>query len=371
MLRGEHPNVVRVLLIHAGIIPHYRIPIYGYLGKYLKHYGYDLSVASDGIQPDSPYPVEFQYVGMRLSTSSITRYIYKQHFAIIIDYMELRHRYLFPVYLIVKGLLRRKIIYWGQGRDLLDLDNKIKNLAYAVEQSMCEAIILYAEHLRKYVPARYHKKTFIANNTLVMSYAGLSSGTTRKDVLTSYGIQTKKNIICIGRMQKRKRVEHLAEALAFMNRPDIGLILIGPDTEGVLDRIKGENVYKLGPIYHDKRFDLLSSADVYCLPGAVGLSIVDAFHCGLPFVTEEGDESAEIMYLKDGINGFIVPQGDIPALSSKLRLLLDNDELRSRFSAAAKREITENGSLDKFCSGFRDALFHATGGTTRQLPNPE
>jgi glycosyltransferase involved in cell wall biosynthesis len=172
-------------------------------------------------------------------------------------------------------------------------------------------------------------------------------------------------------MQKRKRVDQLAKALAYMNRPDIGLILVGPDTDGILANISGDNIFKLGPLYEDKKFDLLSSADVYCLPGAVGLSIVDAFHCALPFVTEEGDESAEIMYLKNGVNGFIVPRGDIPALSDKLRLLLDDDEIRGRFSAAAKREITENGSIAKFCSGFSAALFYATGETAKDLPNPD
>jgi hypothetical protein len=44
-----------------------------------------------------------------------------------------------------------------------------------------------------------------------------------------------------------------------------------------------------------------------------------------------------------------------------LGLLLNDDELRKKFSAAAKREITENGNIDKFCSGFRDALFYVTG----------
>ena len=94
--------------------------------------------------------------------------------------------------------------------------------------------------------------------------------------------------------------------------------------------------------------------------GAVGLSIIDAFHCGLPFVTEGGDESAEIMYLKDGVNGFIVPKGNIRSLSNKLLLLLDDHELRRRFSEAAKQEITENGSIDKLCAGFREALCYAT-----------
>jgi len=369
--RGVFLNVVRVLLIHPGIIPHYRLPIFGYLSGYLKQCGYELTVLSDGIPANGPNTAEFQAVQVRLSVSSIIRFVRRHHMDVIIDYMELRHRYLFPTYFLAKGLLRRKMVYWGQGRDLLDAKAPLKNLAYAAEQRMCDAIILYAEHLKKYVPKSFHKKVFIANNTLFLSYPGLPPGMTRDTVLAEYGIRTAKNIICVGRMQKRKRVEHLAEALALMNRPDIGLILVGPDAEGVLDRIHGENIYKLGPIYQNKKFYLLSSADVYCLPGAVGLSIVDAFHCALPFVTEEGDESAEIMYLKDGVNGFIVPRGDISALSNKLRLLLDDDELRSRFSAAAKREITENGSLDKFCSGFRDALFHATGGTTGALANPD
>jgi glycosyltransferase involved in cell wall biosynthesis len=258
------------------------------------------------------------------------------------------------------------MIYWGQGRDLLDPEGIVKNLAYTAEQSMCAAIILYAEHLKKYVPKRFHKKVFIANNTLKLSYIGLPSGVTRESILAEYGIKTKKNIICVGRMQKRKRLDHLVEALAYMNRSDIGLILVGPDSEGVLEKIEGDNIFKLGPIYGDKKFDLLSSADVYCLPGAVGLSIVDAFHCGLPFVTEEGDESAEIMYLKEGVNGFVVPRGNIPEISKKLLLLLDDDDLRRRFSDTAKREIEENGSMDVFCSGFKKALFYATGQTPRK-----
>jgi len=350
--------MIRVLLIHAGMIPHYRVPIYSYLSHYLKCYGFELIVTSDGIQADNPHFIDFQYTEMPLSTLSITRFIRRQHIDIIIDYMELRHLYLFPTYLVAKGILGKKIIYWGQGCDLADTRARIKNLAYATELGLCDAIVLYAEHLKKYVPRRFHKKLFVANNTLYLNYSGLPPGLTKEKVLAKYGIHTKKNIICMGRMQKRKRLEHLVETIAFMNRDDIGLILVGPDSEGVLDGIEGKNVFKLGPIYGDKRFDLLSSADIYCLPGAVGLSIIDAFHCGLPFVTEEGDESAEIMYLKDGVNGFIVQRGNIQEMAQKIQLLMDNDSLRSQFSLAARREIEENGSLDKLCAGFRQALLY-------------
>ena len=145
-----------------------------------------------------------------------------------------------------------------------------------------------------------------------------------------------------------------------MNRPDIGLILVGPDTEGILEDIKGNNIYKLGPIYGDQKFHILSASDVYCLPGAVGLSIIDAFHCGLPFVTEEGDESAEIMYLKNGINGFVIKRDDIHDMAAKLTLLIDDDQVRGKFSIAAKNEISENGNIETMCRGFADTLFYVT-----------
>ena len=353
--------MTRVALIHAGTIPHYRVPIYSYLSNYLKRYGFEVMVMSNAIESGNLHPVDFQYVEMPLSVFTIARFIYRHQIEVIIDYMALRHWYLFPTYLIAKGILRRKILYWGQGCDLAATDAVIKNLAYRTELAMCDAIILYAEHLKKYVPRCLHKKIFVANNTLYLSYRGLADGISKEDILKKYSIKTTKNIICVGRMQKRKRLEHLLEALIHMNRPDIGLILVGPDTDGILDTFVGDNIYKLGPLYGNEKFDILSSADVFCLPGAVGLSIIDAFHCGLPIVTEEGDESAEIMYLKDGVNGFITPRGNIQALAQKLLLLIDNNEIRNRFSDAAKQEITVKGNIEHLCDGFRDALEYATG----------
>lgn len=352
--------MIQVLLIHAGRIPHYRVPIYSYLSGYLKKFNYALTVISDGIQPDNPHEVGFEYAQIPLSALRIARFVQQRRVDVVIDYMELRHLYLFPTYLFVKFILGRKMIYWGQGIDLADTGSRIKNSAYALEQSMCDAIILYAEHLKRYVPARFHDRIFIANNTLYIDYPGLPPGSSKKGILEKYNIRTAKNVICMGRMQKRKRLEMLVQALAHLNRKDIGLILVGPDTEGVLDDIEGEHIYKLGPIYGDDKFDLLSCADIYCLPGAVGLSIIDAFHCGLPLITEEGDESAEIMYLKNGVNGFTVQRGNIEAMAGKILLLLDNEDLRQQFSREARNEIRENGSIEKMCAGFRDALCHVT-----------
>jgi glycosyltransferase involved in cell wall biosynthesis len=351
-------TVTRVLLINQNTIPHYRVPVYGYLSTYLQFYGFDLIVASSGIE-SGHHPIEFQYAEVPLSFLSLVRFISSQRMDIIIFWVNMKHFYLLPTCFTTKVLLRRKVIYWGHGRDLADLNARMKNFAYATQQRLSDSIILYAHHLKQYVPRRLHKKVFIANNTLHLTYPGLPAGARRR-VLAQYGIHTTKNIICVGRMQKRKRLDHLVATFEYMSRTDIGLILVGPDPDGVLNKLEGDNIHKLGPLYGPEKFALLSAADICCLPGAVGLSIVDAFHCGLPLVTEDGDESPEIMYLKHGINGFIVPRGDRRELAGKLLLLLDNDGLRQRFSEAAKKEIAVNGHIDTMCAGFRDALQFVT-----------
>jgi glycosyltransferase involved in cell wall biosynthesis len=349
----------RVLLLHGGQVPHYRVPVYNHLRRYLREQSFELTVTSEGIQPGNRTLVEFDFVPMHLSVRNITGLVWHGRFDVVIMFVDMRHLYLFPTYVAVKGIMRRKMVWWGQGRDLAEPDAVLKNAAYATEHALCDAIILYAEHLKKYVACRFHHKVFTANNTLALTYPGLPPGNKEK-VLREFKINTLKNIICMGRFQKRKRIEQLVAAVRLMDRLDIGLILVGPDTEGVLENVEGANIYKLGPIYDDRRFDLLSAADIYCLPGAVGLSIVDAFQCGLPFVTEEGDESAEMAYLKHGENGFVVPRGDVRQLAKSLLLLLDDNELRMRFSNAARREGSVNASIERLCEGFVLALRYAT-----------
>ena len=352
--------MTRVLLLHGGEVPHYRVGVYNHLARFLRGHAFDLTVASERIQAGNVREVQFDFVAVPPSAARIGSLIHRRGFEVVLMFVNMRHRYLFPVYAVSKGLLGCRMVWWGQGRDLADRDNWLKNTAYMTEHALCDAIILYAEHLRKYVAERFQHKIFVANNTITFDHPGHPTGGKDK-VLDAHGISTRRNIICMGRLQKRKRIEQLVAAHREMNRPDVGLILVGPDLDGVLRGVDGPNVYKIGALYGDAGLDLLAAADVYCLPGAVGLSIVDAFHCGLPFVTEEGDESAEIAYLRHGENGFVVPRGNVPALAERLLLLLDDDALRRRFSDAARAELATNASMEQMCQGFLKALRHAAG----------
>lgn len=346
--------MTRVLIINEGQIPHYRIGVYNYLSKYLKKDNIILTVISEGLQGGDVRRIEFDYRRISLTFLELVKLIITFNMDVIIFWVRLRNPYLFPILTIIK-ILRKKAIYWGHGYDLYGKNAKRKKIANNLQYWLSDALILYGEHLKKNVSKQFHNKIFVANNTI---YFGDYDKTSldKNYCLSKYNITTTKNIICMGRMQKRKRIEDLVKAFESIDRKDVGLILVGPDTDGILQQVTGDRIYKLDAIYGDERLDLLSAADVFCLPGDVGLSIVDAFYCGLPFVTEDGAESPEIMYLKEGVNGFIVPKGDVQQLAARLQLLLEDDEMREHFSHEAKKEIMTNGHINIMCKGFSDAL---------------
>lgn len=341
-----------ILLINKEKIPHYRVPVYNYLSRYLEKYNFILTVVAEGIQEANFHNIRFQYREIHLGFTTLMKLFVNIKPACAIFWVD-PQLYIFPV-LFISKLLKIRVIHWGHRRPMPP-HAFIKKLVYNFEHWIDDAVILYAEQLRKYVFNRFQSKTFIANNTLNLAeYQPLSLS--KEDVKRKYGIYTRKNIIYMGRMQRRKFLDHLILAFHTLDMKEVGLILVGPDNDGILKNVEGGNIYKIGPVYGEESLYLLSASDVYCMPGSIGLSIVDAFYCGLPVVTEDVVHGPEIIYLKDGINGYIIPKGNIPLLTAKLRLLLMDDALRERFSQAARKEIMTSGHIDRMCEGFRNAL---------------
>jgi glycosyltransferase involved in cell wall biosynthesis len=143
-------------------------------------------------------------------------------------------------------------------------------------------------------------------------------------------------------------------------------VLVGSGlSEQLKARMNPRNTMYLGEVHdphHVQISKLCKMADVCAIPGHVGLGLNQAFYWGLPVVTEEGDHPPEIYYLKAGRNGFIVPRNDLEAFRDRIMLLLDNDELRARFSAYAREDILREASIEGMFEGFRACVNHLTAG---------
>lgn len=353
---AENPAGLKpVLLFHAGRIQHYRSGLYHFLSEFLKKHGYSLTVVSEGRELEQE-EYDFPEIQIRFSLKSLVDLMEKLRPGAVILFINHREKYYFPFlfYLRIKG---NKAITWTHGLNLQKRKNVLSRLAHHLEHCLCQAIILYSPGLKQYLLPAHRKKAFVANNTLNVFWFD-PARVDRQALLSRYGITTEKNIIFVGRITRRKRLPDLLQAFERLKTRRVGLILVGPDEEGLLSSQpgSGEKIFSLGALYGRPVLELLAAADVCCLPGAVGLGIVDAMYCGLPVVTEQVNHGPEIMYLRDGVNGFMVPQGDIEALTEKLDLLLSDDNLRRDMGVKAREEILTRASLENFAGGFLQAL---------------
>jgi glycosyltransferase involved in cell wall biosynthesis len=62
--------------------------------------------------------------------------------------------------------------------------------------------------------------------------------------------------------------------------------------------------------------------------------LLEAFSKGVPPVSFDCPEGPRQL-IQDGVNGLLVPEGDVPALTEALRRVMDDDELRHRLGGGA------------------------------------
>ncbi|MGB9836085.1 MAG: glycosyltransferase family 4 protein [Candidatus Saccharicenans sp.] len=357
---GFSAGLKQVLLFHAGLVQHYRVGLYDYLHEFLKNHGYYLTVISEGHElKEKEY--YFPEIRVNFTLNSLIGLLRKIKPWAVILFINHRQKYFFPLLLYLKfaGI---KTITWTHGVNLQKRKNVLSRLTHHLEHSLCQGIILYSQDLMKYLFPPHRRKAFVANNTLNIFWFDPTK-VDREALLRKYGITTEKNIVFSGRITRRKRLGDLLQAFGKLKTKGAGLILVGPDEDGLIssDLKINNNIFHVGPLYGYQALEILSAAEVCCLPGAVGLSIVDAMYCGLPVVTEQVDHGPEIIYLKDNVNGFIVPRGNIEALAEKLDLLLSDDRLRREMGQRARQEILTNGCPKKFAEGFIKALEYLGG----------
>ncbi|MDH3994606.1 MAG: glycosyltransferase, partial [Gammaproteobacteria bacterium] len=91
---------------------------------------------------------------------------------------------------------------------------------------------------------------------------------------------------------------------------------------------------------------LLQAMDVFVLPSlAEGISntILEAMACGLPVVATRVGGNEELVV--EGETGFLVSRADPGAMAETLLHYLEDDTLRDRHGAAARRRVEKNFSI--------------------------
>ena len=139
-----------------------------------------------------------------------------------------------------------------------------------------------------------------------------------------------------GGVTQRKGIKYLLEAWRRVRRPGWRLQLLGPlpSDPGPLVDYLGE-VEHLGCVSHAEMPSRMAVADVFVFPSLFeGSAVVtyEALACGLPSIVTPAAGSVA----NDGIEGFVVPAGDVDCLAEVMSRLGEDPGLRGRMAVAAR-----------------------------------
>lgn len=347
----------RVLLISNKVF-HYRVSNYNYFARRFRENGWEFLVRANEMEKQNPYPLDFDFREMRFRFSLYRSEINRIKPDVVITFLHLKNAIIWP---LVHWLKVKKIpvVYWNKGINLEVRNPGLRNYLFYYVHWLSDAMILYSKNEIKDIRPKQRHKIFVANNTVNFdSYPDIVQS--KEEIKKEFDIPFEKVVLFVGRMRPVKKVEHLIEVFNSLENSGVGCILVG-DSKGydLQSLIKGKNMLYLGEIhdqYNIQISKLFKMADLFCIPGDVGLGLNQAFYWGLPVVTEEGLQPPEIHYLTEGRNGFIVPENDIVGLREKILLLLQDDQLRAEFSRNARSDIQREASIEKMFHGFLDCV---------------
>ena len=177
-------------------------------------------------------------------------------------------------------------------------------------------------------------------------------------------------ILFLGRLEAAKGTTELLDAVAHLapHFPQLRLVMGGSgDLEGFRRGAErrgiGARIDLPGWLDAAARDAELARASVFCLPShAEGLpmAVLEAMAAGKAVVASSVGSIPELV--RDGENGLLVPPHDGAALARALARLLEDEGLRSRLGASARKTVEAQYSTQAVC-GRLAAIYNDLAGT--------
>jgi glycosyltransferase involved in cell wall biosynthesis len=158
-----------------------------------------------------------------------------------------------------------------------------------------------------------------------------------------------------GALIERKGVHHLLEAWHRLQLKDAELWLVGSvhaEIKPYLEKFADPSIKVIG--FAQKPETYLRQSTVHVFPSQCEGSAkvtYEAAACGLPQITtrEAGD------VVEDGLQGIVIPAGDVETLATAIKQLYDHPEMVERMSLAARERVVRNFTWDHFRARLLDA----------------
>lgn len=157
-------------------------------------------------------------------------------------------------------------------------------------------------------------------------------------------------VLFVGRLERRKGLEQLIRAFVAVKstRPDVRLLIVGTGPERdrcqslLPARLRADAIF-LGSVDQDTLPRVYAASDVVAVPAvggeSFGIVLLEAMAAGRPVVASDIPGFRAVV--RDGVEGRLVPPGDVRSLTQALAALLANPALRSAMSAEAHATVAD------------------------------
>lgn len=159
-----------------------------------------------------------------------------------------------------------------------------------------------------------------------------------------------RDLLCIGRVQDKCRLELLFAALADPRLAGVRLHIVGDGPgRGELEKLTEELKVADAVVWHggtsdEKRIaEVANLCRIFVFPGAVGLSVVHAMAYGLPTIVNDDrwGSGPEITAFETGETGVSFAKDDAADLADKIALTIDDIVSLDRWSKEAGRRAID------------------------------
>ncbi|MGC8979814.1 glycosyltransferase, partial [Caldisericum sp.] len=158
--------------------------------------------------------------------------------------------------------------------------------------------------------------------------------------------------VSVGRLEKEKHFDYLIKAFYFVKKhyPNFELLVIGDGEEQVSlkklsQRISLKDYVRfLGYVKHVEKYLYHSFAFVFTSSReGLPVSVMEAMAMEKPVVAYNIRGVRDLV--EDGVNGFLVPFGDIKELSNKIIYLMEHPDIAKEMGKRGREKIEKEFSL--------------------------